>query len=84
MSSIEQFMIPIRFKSERITATAAQSVFNLVSIVLPSTDPQDSIVIINGKRQPQDAYTINTTTQVTMSEALELNDLVEIIIVGRK
>lgn len=84
MSVIEQFMMPIKFKSERIVSSAGQSVFTLITVSIPNGDSEQAIVIINGNRQPQDAYTVDSSSQITMSESLELNDLVEIVVIGRK
>jgi hypothetical protein len=83
MSFVNQFMIPIKLRSEKLTSTADQSVFTLSSITIPNSDPLRVMVNINGKKQPTDAYTINSSTQVTMSENLELNDIVEIIVPSR-
>lgn len=83
MSFVNQFMIPIKLVSEKLTSTDNQSVFNLSSLTIPNSDPTRVMVNINGKKQPTDAYTINSTSQLTMSENLELNDIVEVIIPSR-
>ena len=83
MSSVNQFMIPIKLRSEKLTSTETQSVFTLSSLTIPNSDPLRVMVNINGKKQPTDTYTINSTTQITLSESLELNDIVEVIVPSR-
>lgn len=83
MSLVNQFMIPIKLRSEKLTSTETQSVFTLSSLTIPNSDSTRVMVNINGKKQPTDAYTINSTTQITLSESLELNDIVEVIIPSR-
>ena len=84
MSSVVDFMIPVKLKSEEQSSTASQSVFTLVSISIPDADEDRLIVNIAGKKQPKTAYTVDSSTQVTMSESLELNDLVEFIVPSYK
>ena len=83
MSLVNQFMIPIKLRSEKLTSTETQSVFTLSSLTIPNSDPLRVMVNINGKKQPTDTYTINSTTQITLSESLELNDIVEVIVPSR-
>ena len=83
MSSVNQFMIQIKLRSEKLTSTETQSVFTLSSLTIPNSDPLRVMVNINGKKQPTDTYTINSTTQITLSESLELNDIVEVIVPSR-
>lgn len=83
MSLVNQFMIPIKLRSEKLTSTETQSVFTLSSLTIPNSDPLRVMVNINGKKQPTDAYTVDSTTQITLSESLELNDIVEVIVPSR-
>ena len=76
-------MIPIKLRSEKLTSTETQSVFTLSSLTIPNSDPLRVMVNINGKKQPTDAYTVDSTTQITLSESLELNDIVEVIVPSR-
>jgi len=84
MSTIEQFMIPIFWKTEEITATADQDTFNLTTISIPGSSKERVKIRVNGKKQPDTAYTINSSTQLVTSEPLELNDLLEVEVIERK
>lgn len=84
MSSVADFMLPIRLRPEEQSASAGQTIFTLTTIEIPGADEDRVIININGKKQPKTSFTVNSSTQVTMSEALELNDLVEFIIPSYK
>lgn len=83
MSSVDQFMIPIKFKSQEFTAIASQSVFTLTTVTIPNADIENCRLNINGKTQPDTAYTVDSTTQITTSEPLEAGDFVEVVVIGR-
>lgn len=83
MSVVQQFMIPIKFKPEVITATAGQTIFNLSTITITSSDPDRVLVLINGRKQLQNAFTVASPTQIVMSEGLEVGDEFEVIIISR-
>jgi hypothetical protein len=76
-------MIPIKRRSEEITATGGESVITLSTITIPGADSERAVVSVNGKLQPQTSYTVDSATQITLSENLELNDLVEVFVFGR-
>ena len=59
MSSVVDFMIPVKLKSEEQNATAGQTVFTLSSIVIPNADEDRLIVNIMGKKQPKTAGEIS-------------------------
>lgn len=78
MSSVLDFMLKPKLKSQVFSATASQTVFTLTSISIPDTDQEKSILIVNGKTQPYGAYTVDSSTQITISEGLEAGDHVEV------
>lgn len=82
MSSVVDFMIKPKLKSQVFTATASQSVFTLTTITIPDADQEKSILIINGKEQPYSSYTVDSSTQITVSGGVELDDHVELKIVS--
>jgi hypothetical protein len=82
MSNVLDFMLKPKFKSQVFTATAGQTVFVLTTITIPDADQEKSILIVNGKEQPYSAYTINSSTQFSIPEGVELNDHVELKIVS--
>lgn len=81
MSSVLDFMIKPKFKSQVFTATASQSVFVLTTVEIPDSDQEKTILIVNGKEQPYSSYTVNSTTQFSIPEGVELDDHVELKIV---
>ncbi len=80
MSQLSQFLARVKLKSEKLTSTASQTIFTLSSVTIPGPDQESLLVIINGKKQPLDAYTVDSSTQITISEGLEAGDIVEVIV----
>lgn len=78
MSSVVDFMIKPKLKSQTFSATASQTIFTLTTISIPNADQEKSILIINGRTQPYGAYTVDNATQITISEGLEVGDHVEV------
>ena len=76
MSSVVDFMIKPKLRSQ--TATASQTIITLTSISVPGADQEKSILIINGKEQPYGAYTVDSSTQITIPDGLESGDHVEV------
>jgi hypothetical protein len=84
MSNVLDFMIPVKFKTEEITATAGQTVFTLSTITIPSGDVERCFITINGSKQAATSFTVDSTTQFTLDEGAELNDLVEVTVPSYK
>lgn len=82
MAVLSDYIAKVRFKSQKFSAIASQTVFTLSTVSINNGDPEYAIVMINGKKQPPDAYTVNSSTQITTSEGLELNDVLEVIVTG--
>ena len=82
MSSVLDFMLKPKFKSQVFSATASQTIFTLTTIAIPDADQEKSMFIVNGKEQPYSAYTVDSATQVTASEGLEAGDHVEVKVVS--
>lgn len=78
MSLVQQFMIRPKLKSQVFTATAGQTIFTLTTIDIPNSDSERCILLIQGKVQPSSAYTVDSTTQITLSEGVEDGDHVEV------
>jgi hypothetical protein len=76
MSNLRDFLAPCRYNEETLTATAGQTVLTLSSISIPGGNTRRVLLFINGTRQNVGAYTVDSPTQITVSEALELNDKV--------
>lgn len=71
MSNLSQFLMPIKLSRQTLVASASQTIFNLTTITIPNSDPKRVIVEISGLTQPEGSYTINSPTQVTLSESME-------------
>jgi len=82
MSNVRDFYVPVKFRNQKFTATASQTIFNLTTISVPNSDSERLMVTIDGQKQPVDAYTINSPTQVTISVAMEGGEEVEFIVPG--
>lgn len=80
MSNIIDFLTPVRFKSQALTATASQTVFTLTTITMPNSDQERTFLTVNGIKQPYSAYTVDSTTQFTLSEGAEVGDVVEMTV----
>lgn len=83
MSVINQFMVKIKYDQEVFTGTAAQTVLTLSTISIPDSDINQSTVIVNGSTQPKSAYTVDSATQITLSEGVEAGDIVAVVVIGR-
>lgn len=84
MSEVADFLIPVKLKTEEQTAAVSQSVFTLSSITVPNADTDRLIVAITGVKQPKSSYTVDSTSQVTMDDALEGGELVEFTVPSYK
>ena len=84
MSTIEQFLLPVKFKTQEFTATAAQTIITLTTISIPGADSERVRLYINGRRQASSAYSVDSTTQLTTSEGMEAGDLIEVEVISRK
>lgn len=82
MSTAAQFKTPVRFRSEEITIASVTAVVTLSVLEIPNADEDRAIVHINAKKQPKTAYTVDSSTQITFSENLEIGDFVEVTIPG--
>lgn len=77
MSNLIDLLAQIVRLTEVQTATVGQTIFTLSSITYITNLPGHLTVRINGKTQPETAYTKTSSTQVTLSEALEGGETVE-------
>ena len=82
MSNIRDFYTPVKLRRQKFTATASQTIFNLTTVTIPNSDSERLLMMIDGQQQPSDAYTINSPTQVTISESMEGGEEVEFIVPG--
>lgn len=82
MAVLSDYMAKVKLKSEKLTSIASQTVFTLSTVTIRNSDPDCAFIVINGKKQPQDAYTVDSTTQITLSEGLEVGDVVEVTVTG--
>lgn len=80
MSLLSKYMKRVKLSSEEIIATSGQIVFNLTELNI--IDQSTCILLINGKKQPNSVYTIDTPQQITLVESLEEGDLLEITTIG--
>lgn len=78
MSNIRDFYPPVTLQRQKFTASASQTIFTLTTISIPNSDPERVIVSINGREQPEDAYTVDSTTQITLSEAMEGTEIINV------
>ena len=84
MSNVIDFMIPVKFKREKQTATNGQTLFTLTTITVPNADSERVIVSVNGREQPSDAFIVNSATTLTSSEAMEGGEIVQFTIASHK
>lgn len=80
MSSVRDFFLPVRLNRQKFTASASQTVVTLTSISIPASDPTRVLVSINGREQPEDAYDVDSSTQITLSEAMEGGEIISVTV----
>ena len=80
MSEVTDFMIPVRLRREKQTAISSQTIVTLSSITIPNADSDRVILSIQGRQQTTDAYIVDSSTQITLSEAMEGGEIIEVIV----